>query len=368
MISQLVKVDGATWRKITAARRSSLLEIEREWDLRVLRFDPQLFTHVYLELGRNPGRLGCDLTYYLATVQAFFHRNGGVHPLRLSGLATDVKKRLSEDLAVAISALFMNRCFGVDWRSMAHIPVNNKLSRKRPDFEGFCAEERHLWESKGVSSPARVAAALGQALEQVKDYPKPSASKLGIVSYFPSDGRLFESSTFVVGSEVPDVVPPDRMTAQLLHVEYVLDFAGLPKTASVYMKALAKYLKAQGQEGNAEFRYRGVPYARDLSTRIALEDESRRLEEREVRGRKYRGRRVSGRVDGEEVALWLGVRCDLLNTITSIPALARFVDENDAATFVGDGISVLSDATVLIQEREARRAHSLSITEGCAPG
>ena len=147
MISQLVKVDGATWKKMTAAGQCSLLEIEREWNLRVLKFDPLLFTHVYSLLGRNPARAGYGLSYYLATVNGFFDRNEGVHQLRLIGLATDVRKRLSEDLAVAVSALFMNGCFGVDWRSIVHIPVNNSSSRKRPDFEGFSGVERHLWES-----------------------------------------------------------------------------------------------------------------------------------------------------------------------------------------------------------------------------
>jgi hypothetical protein len=41
---------------------------------------------------------------------------------------TDTKKRLSEDLGVALSSLFMAEAFGVTWDTIAQIPQNSKLS------------------------------------------------------------------------------------------------------------------------------------------------------------------------------------------------------------------------------------------------
>jgi hypothetical protein len=352
MISQLIKVDDATWKQMKLAGRHSLPGIGEEWNLRILKFDPDLFTHVYLLLGQNPARSGHDLTYYLATVNGFFDRNEGLRQLRLIGLATDIRKRLSEDLAVAVASVFMHDCFDVDWRSIAQIPANNALSRKRPDFEGFCGEERHLWESKGVSAPGGAEDALGKATEQVKGYPEPSLSKLAIVSYFSHDPRLFESSTFVVDPELPDVVLPDRETAQLLHIENVLQFAGLAKSASVYMKTLARYLKARrpGEESDS-FGYLREPSVGDRALRFALKEERGRLQEREVQDRKFTGRRLTARVGGEENVFWLGVRSDLLDVVPSIPGLVQFVDELDSVTAADDGFSALSDATVLIRER-----------------
>ena len=58
------------------------------------------------------------------------------------------------------------------------------------------------------------------------------------------------------------------------------------------------------------------------------------MREQEVRGLKYTGRRVAAAVDGKEVGVWLGVRSDLLDRITSIPELSRFVDEHEAVTSV----------------------------------
>lgn len=353
MISQFIKVDDPTWNQMKPAGRSSLLEIAAQCEPRLLQFDPLIFTHAYLLLGKNPTRSGYDLSYYLATVNGFFDRNNGLRQLRLAGTVADIRKRLSEDLAVAISSVFMNTCFGVDWRSIAQIPTNI-LTRKRPDFEGFSGEKRHVWESKGVSAPGGAEKALSAAIEQVKEYPEPSLSKLAIVSYFSHDPRLFESSTFVVDPEMPDIVPPDKETAQLLHVENVLYFAGLPKTASVYMKTLAKYLKAQGEGGESAYLYRRVPALPDRPLRFALRDEMGRLQERQVEGRQYSGRRIAGSVDGRKVTFWLGVQSDLLNVASSIAELAAFLDEGTATALHGDEISTLSDRTVLIRESDTQ--------------
>lgn len=350
MISHLIKTDESTWNAMTDAGRDRLREIDHECRLRITKFDPLRFTHVYQLLGQNAANSDHDLTYYLTTVNGFFDRNGGLRQLRLSGPTADIKKRLSEDLGVALAATFMHDCFNVDWRTVAQIPANNALTRKRPDFEGFCGEDRHIWEAKGFSVLGNAEQALAKALEQVKSYPESSVTKLAIISYLSQDPRLFESSTFVVDPAMPDVVLPDRATAQLLHVEQVLLFAGLRKSASDYLKDLAAYLKSSPED-------RGFAYYRDTVRTtgrpllFTLKDERDRLQEREFQGKAFTGRRLSAAANGTEIVFWLGVQSDLLDALRSISDLKQFIYTLGTVTAVDGNVSLLSDGTILMREQ-----------------
>ena len=184
---------------------------------------------------------------------------------------SDAKKRLAEDLGVALSALFMVEAFGVAWNTIAQIPQNSKLSKKRPDFEGFDTNDvRHLFEAKGTTVLGSVEAAMHKAIEQVKKYPEASSSKVAIVSYLCADDRFFPSQTFVVDPPaLPDNIPPTRRVAQLLHGEKVFQFAGLPETASAYIKALSKSLNAEAAgSGSASYLGRSKVVVDTLSKEL----------------------------------------------------------------------------------------------------
>jgi hypothetical protein len=169
--------------------------------------------------------------------------------LTLAAVATsDARRRLSEDLGVALAALFMVQGFDVLWGTIAQIPANARLSKKRPDFEAFdSAGVRFLFEAKGTTGLGNVEKALHKALSQVKAYPEQAARKLAIVSYFAADERLFPSYTLVVDPPaLPDTVAPTDDVARLLHGQKLFEFAGLPQTADAYLRTLSKHLRAEG--------------------------------------------------------------------------------------------------------------------------
>src|SRR5689334_20154477 len=62
VISQLVKVDDATWAQMGPSGQRALAEIESALNLRILRLEPLQFSHAYLLLGQSPSRSGHDLT------------------------------------------------------------------------------------------------------------------------------------------------------------------------------------------------------------------------------------------------------------------------------------------------------------------
>lgn len=260
-MKQSVKIDEDTEKNITptALLVASAMGDAGEYEL---EFHSLTFIHAYALLGQSVQRFGLDLRLYLGTVKTFFEGGIDSDSLRVSLThvsATDAKRRLSEDLGVALSSLFMVEAFLVRWETIAQIPQNSKLSKKRPDFEAFSiGDERYLFESKGTTQLGGVEAAMAKAVEQVKGYPEASNSKLAIVSYIPGDSRLFTGQTFVVDPPaLPDIVDPSLDTAMLLHGERVFQFAGLPLTAAAYLRVLAKQLKDDlGDSGVVEYAAR----------------------------------------------------------------------------------------------------------------
>ena len=216
--------------------------------VRFLAVDPTIFTQAYLLLGAQPQRFGNDLTLYLATVRTFFERVDAVGGITVPAIGDqDFRRRLSEDLGVGLAAYFMVQMFGLTWDSISQIPQNANISKKRPDFQGYTAANlRFLFETKGTTKMSGVEDALSNALDQVKRYPEPANAKVAVVSYLSADERFFPSTSFVVDPPaLPDEVKPDAETSRLLHFEKVLQYAGLPLSAKVYVSTLSRKLREQ---------------------------------------------------------------------------------------------------------------------------
>ncbi len=312
-----------------------------------LTFSPETFLHAYALLGKNPQRYGSDLSQYLATVNDFFDRRATIQTafLSLVGITqTDAKKRLSEDLSVALCSLFMVDAFGVTWDTVAQIPLNSKLSRKRPDFEGFdIAGNRHLFEAKGTTNLAGVEKALIQAISQVKSYPEAAITKLAIVSFLSTDDRLFPSQTFVVDPpSLPDNIPPTKRVAQLLHGEKVLQFAGLPQTAAAYLKALSVMLKEEpSDDGVPSFSYTWKFDA--LSSILEEENKQNNLQAREVNGEAFVGRNI---FEGKGVRIFAGATRGQMEALTKLKFLSSGetylrLEGEDRQSFFSDGTCLI---------------------------
>jgi len=206
----------------------------------LLSLDPARFTHAHLVLGSNPNRFGADLSPHLVTVIDFFSKAPKSNFITLNFGTSDFKRRHSEDLGVAMASLLMVDLFDIEWSTICQIPENRKLSKKRPDFEGFNSKnDRFLYEAKGTCRLETVIPTIEKAIGQVKSYPEQALRKIAIASYFCSNPRAFPSFSFFVDPELPDIVPPDKDHAEQLHLEKVLEFAGCKSSASSYLKYLA---------------------------------------------------------------------------------------------------------------------------------
>ena len=222
--------------------------------------------------------------------------------------------------------------------------MNSKLSKKRPDFECFdAAGNRYLFEAKGTTVLARVDDALSKAIAQVKKYPEAANTKLAIVSYLSTDERLFPSQTFVVDPpSLPDNIPPTKRVAQLLHGEKVLQFAGLPQTATAYLKALSVMLKEEPtDDGVPSYSYTWKLEA--LSTKLAEEIKQNNLQSREVKNDNFVGRNI---FEGQGVRIFAGVTRRQLEALTNLQVLSAgdtylSLEGEDRHSFFSDGTCLL---------------------------
>ncbi len=277
----LYRLDAPTFQQ--ARDRPGLVKLLQSPQLpesaRFLALDPLVFTQAYMLLGESPQRFGSDLSLYLATVQAFFRAANTDGGLSLALLPNpDAKRRLSEDLGVALSSIFMVDLFELPWQSISQLPQNSSLSKKRPDFQGFCPNgDRYLFESKGTTKLASIESSLTKALAQVKAYPEPSSARFAIVSYLSADDRFFPSTSFVVDPPgLPKGVIPDPDTSRSLHFEKVLEFAGLTSLANAYTAVLsAKLAEAQRSEQLGELTFRRTSRLNDQVRSLKRQLEAR---------------------------------------------------------------------------------------------
>ena len=319
----------------------------------LMSLDPARFTHAHLVLGSNPNRYGADLSPHLVTVIDFFSKAPKSKFISLNFGTSDFKRRHSEDLGVAMASLLMVDLFSIDWATICQIPENRKLSKKRPDFEGFnCADERFLYEAKGTCRLETVIPTIEKAIGQVKNYPEPALRKIAIASYFCSNPRAFPSFSFFVDPELPDIVPPDQEHARQLHIEKVLEYVGCKSAASSYLKYLAakfalekkkssEYSDMIGRYAIPSFGDNKISAAFD-EFRESFEREANSLESIAVGNRRFHALRRVVSVDDEKYECVAGLDSEVIfaimegNEIPNVEPMA-FSEPGSASSQFSDG-------------------------------
>lgn len=232
-------------------------------DVYLYEYAPMVLSNALLLLGQNPVRFGYDISHYLASAALFYSRQNAPQRVAIDFGPSDFKKRMAEDIAIAQSSIFMTASFGVQWQTIAQIPENRKLSRMRPDFEGFDASgNRSLFEVKGTTVTRNAEPAIARGVDQVKRYPESAIRKLVIASYFSCDSRCFPNFMFIIDPEMPDVVLPDRDSAISLHQIKTLEFLKLDEARKHYLDFLRNEFAVGLAERNGTINTRAAS-ARD---------------------------------------------------------------------------------------------------------
>ena len=259
------------------------------------------------------------------------------------------KKRLSEDLGVAISSLFRVQSLQLNWESITQIPQNRKISKKTPDFLGFNPNiERSIYESKGTTQPQTVEKVMSRALEQSKGYPKSAKGKFAIVSYFPTGGKSMPPFTFVADPPISNIFIPEKDNSVLLHYTQVLKFVGFESTVQAYERMLAEKFRLEGQD-----QQEGTLFS--LSSTLGLQsfqNQTRQAFDRERSTREtfaWENRTYIGRyldVVGTTNRLFLGIYLETIERILSLNT--NIVELVDVRVRDGDEeISIFSDGTII---------------------
>lgn len=321
----------------------------RRWheDYHDFFFDPMVFTHATLLLRNSPIPYGSDLRHYLAPVREYFQSGERkLRCIRFNSDSTDFRRRASEEFGVAIASLLMVDLLGVRWESIAQIPLNKALTKRRPDFIGYTsANESVIFEAKGSTSLGKAREGVADAREQVKDYPPPNGQaplgKFAISSYFPAEEVAFPAFSFVADPPFPDTFLPSIEGCTELHTLNVLNFMEMSESHQAYISMLT-----------ANSAVRNVPYENKhrraaLTERAQIaaaayfekrEAEEAHLEDFIVAGIPLRGR-VYPAKDGLNFNVYVGL---------AGPATLEKMKEKRGVISEGDeAISVLPDGTVL---------------------
>lgn len=313
-------------------------------------FDPVVFTHAWQVLTKSPTGFGSDLSMYLAGTYDFFLRNSTSEALCLTVGTTDFKRRISEDLSVALASLFMVNSFGVEWNTIAQIPSNRNLSKLRPDFECFdSAGNRLLYEAKGRSNIASVIDAINKAVSQIKSYPESAIQKLAFITYFCSDERAFPSYTFMIDPQLPDTVLPDQDTAEQLHFLNVLNFGGFYESKKEYLSLLkARFsLKSALAEGTVSKRLvNRVNNAKEAFT-IAFDQEAGTKKHYSYLGESFIIRTTELSAGSQTFKISAGIHSETKNRVLAEDS-SRLLDRSEKILTADDGISVFNDGTLFM--------------------
>lgn len=287
--------------------------------------DPALYGHVHHLLGNNPTRFTSDLRFYIATVRTFFDGQPQAQLIHVpNGADADFKKRLSEDMGVALASTFITAAFDIRWESISQIPANSKLSKKRPDFQSYSRSDNvkpYIFEAKGTTLLSSVEKATSNALQQAKGYPIAAHAKLVLTSYLSADSRYFPSATFVIDLPGPTSEFIDWDISILLHFEKTLQFSGLLKTSARYISLLSKLLK----DGKIKITsIQELPYRLRLEAqalRETYEEESRDIQSLSSDNRMYIGQRY----EVENATLFFGADKERIeNGISFTPSESRY--------------------------------------------
>lgn len=323
---------------------------EVEQNICVFEFDSITFTHVLMLLGQNQDRFGFNLFLYINTVVPLFNdstisANGFIV---IGQGSTEFKKRLSEDLGVAISSLLMNQSFDIRWETITQIPQNRKLSKKTPDFLGFnINDERYIYESKGTTLPQNVESAMTKALEQSKSYPETAIGKFAIVSYFPTGDKIIPPFTFIADPPISNIFLPERNNSILLHYTYVLRFVGLDTTLQVYEPLLGEKFRLDRQDEQERVLDR---FPRNLGLQRFLDPVIQTFEQERLtkesftwRNRNYLGRYLD--IPGRRTRLFMDVHMETIEQIIRLDTNIQEI-QNIRVREDEEEISIFSDGTI----------------------
>jgi len=249
-----------------------------------------------------------------------------------------------------MAAYFMVEFFDISWDTISQIPVNSNLSKKRPDFLAFTpSQEQYLFEAKGTTNIKSIENILSKALDQVKNYPSNAAAKIAIVTYLSSDKRFFPSHTFVVDppASIPDFITPNMDNSRLLHFEKVLQFAGFPETASLYLKELSSFFREQNQTNSR--KYRNEESSQRLMDKFNEERERNDKSDITIEDIEFIGRYIIS--EDADLKLFFGAsRKSLLDGLRFMPS--EFTIQNLQRN-EEDIYSIFTDGTILYATRRA---------------
>ena len=304
------------------------------------KFEPLEFLHAWQLLGNSSTRYGNDLSQYIPSVCDFFNKKrvNQNELLSLNFGTTDFKKRMSEDLAVSIASLFMVNSFGIKWENITQIPENNKISKFRPDFEGFNSlGERYLYESKGRSNLQNLISAMDKAVQQVKDYPESALHKLAFITYLSSDERAFASHTFLLDPQMPDIIPPDKDTSKKLHLIKVLEFAGFTESKKAYLTLFREQLAQKKLETISKGREGKLSNVNEKFIQT-FKAEVEKAESIEYKGMKFLGRALNIKTKHGNFKFTTGIHEKVINTESNISIENKLdLDSQEQTSLFTDG-------------------------------
>ncbi len=236
--------------------------------------DPYEFAHANMLLLSKAARKKNHLRFYVSQVYNFFcgpTEESHCH-IDFHGLDSQEKKRLAEDFGVGMSALFMVKCFGLEWDTVAHLPLKKEPT---PDFIGFSGEEPYIFEAKGTSIPGAVEAAVAKGKRQKDNYLQPANLKLVFCTFIPSNDSQTLPFT-VIDDPVPGPIEVTKSMAKMRHALLMLNFAGFYKSSAAYLRFLSTFEK---EEEIKDGYYFNVPrykeYARSFYRTYTQESESK---------------------------------------------------------------------------------------------
>lgn len=322
-------------------------------------FESIALDHALLLLGENKSRFGFDLWHYVQSAHGLFGHISDGFVVMPNG-SPDFKRRFSEDLGVAIGALFLAHTIELRLETVAQIPTNARLDKhaKIPDFVGFdLARRKRVFECKGTTAPDDVDKHRQKAKSQLAAHVEGNVTKFATVTYVPTSPKLIPPFIFV--SDPP--IPLPRLSLAVatgLHLLLALEFASVEAPVTQLRKMLSTWVKidqsiADGEEVAAQLE--DLLIAEKAGMLSAIQEGIEQVSEMQIDGRRIVGVDRIAENQGQKVKVFTGIDAD--HTIAVAQALASSDSETEVrglspmkgtSTGSQDGtFSKFSDGTVL---------------------
>lgn len=344
---------------------SRVMRIHPEENCFLFFFERVRIDHAMLLFGGNESRFGFDLQHYLCSAQGLFRRIKEGFVVMPNG-SPDFKRRFSEDLGVAIGAVFLADSLGLRLETVTQIPTNSRLDKhaKVPDFCGYDNANRKLvFECKGTTSSSDVDKHRQKAKSQLAAHTEANVSKFAIVTYVPTTSKLIPPCIFV--SDPP--IPSPRLSLAVatgLHLLRVLKFSGIESPIAPLRRMLSTWIKideriSDGQEEEDAKREEFLKQKKQFKSAMQSMDFPGRST---FRGREFVGTYRPIVINGQSVSVFTGFDLDHVTAVSD-----ALVDGQPASDFVcpryvsffafGENFgefSVFSDGSLLEVKRTAR--------------